>query len=93
MNALIHGVAPIVYFLCAATAFACAWLLLRAYARNRVSLLLWSGLCFCGLTLNNIVLIVDRLVLPDSDLWWLRLTPAVLGVAALVYGLIWETDA
>lgn len=92
MTDLIHGVAPVVYFLCASMAFACAWLLLRAYARNRFRLLLWSGLCFVGLTLNNIALIVDRLVVPDSDLWWLRLAPAALGVTALVYGLVWESD-
>lgn len=89
---MIHNIAPVVYFLCAATAFACAWLLLRAYARNRVRLLFWSGLCFVGLTLNNVALIIDRLVLPEIDLWALRLAPAVLGVAALVFGLIWESD-
>ena len=31
----------------------CAFLLLRAYARVRKRLLLWSGLCFAGLTLAN----------------------------------------
>jgi hypothetical protein len=89
---VIHAIAPIVYFLCAATAAACATLLLNGYARNRVALLFWSGLCFIGLTLNNVALILDRLVFPELDLWWLRLGPAVLGVCALVYGLIVESD-
>jgi hypothetical protein len=89
---MIHAIAPIVYFLCAATAAACAYLLLRAYRRNGVGLLLWSGVCFVGLTVNNVALVLDRLVFHHVDLWLLRLVPALLGVAALVYGLILESD-
>ncbi len=37
----------------------CAFLLLRAYARVRQRLLLWSGLCFVGLTISNAILFVD----------------------------------
>lgn len=38
-----------VYILCGLTSVLCAVLLLRSYARKRVRLLLWSGLCFAGL--------------------------------------------
>ena len=48
----------IVYGLCVITSAMCAWLLLRGYARSRVPLLMWSGLCFVGLTLNNLLLFV-----------------------------------
>ena len=49
----------IVYGLCVVTSALCAVLLLRGYAQSRVPLLLWSVLCFIGLTLNNVLLFVD----------------------------------
>ena len=42
----------------------CAFLLLRAYARVRQRLLLWSGLCFAGLALSNGVLFFDLAIVP-----------------------------
>lgn len=85
-------IARIIYVLCALTASACAYLLLRGYRRSSVRLLLWGGLCFLGLALNNIVLVVDRLILRDVDLTLLRMAPALAGAAALLYGLIWESE-
>ena len=81
-----------VYLLCAATSGACALLLLRAYHRTGTRLLLWSSLCFVGLTLNNALLIVDLIVVPDVDLSTWRLVPAVAGVGLLLYGLVWESE-
>lgn len=72
-------------------ASACAVLLLRAYAGNRVRLLFWSGLCFSGLALNNVLLFIDLRVVPETDLSVWRSIPALFGVAALLYGLVWET--
>ena len=54
--------AETVYALCALTSLACAALLLRGYVRSRVRLLLWSGLCFAFLFLNNVLLFVDKVV-------------------------------
>ena len=85
--------ATVVYLLCALTSLACAVLLLRAYGRTRVRLLFWSGLCFAGLCLNNVLLLVDLRVMPHLDLSIVRMLPALLGVTVLVYGLIWESDA
>jgi drug/metabolite transporter (DMT)-like permease len=82
----------LVYVLCALTSLACAVLLLRGYFRTRVRLLLWSGLCFVGLTLNNALLVVDENT-PVTDLSNLRTLPALAGVALLVYGLIWDSRA
>ena len=59
-----------VYMLCAATSLACAVLLLRGYRRSGARFLLWSSLCFVGLALNNVILFVDKVVLPA------RLRPA-----------------
>ncbi len=80
-----------VYILSAAISLICAILLLRAYTTNRVRLLFWSGLCFIGLTLNNILLLVETQLYPSVDLAVLRALPAFLGLLALLYGLIWET--
>ncbi len=79
-----------VYLLCAATALACCALLLRGYRRSRARLLLWCGLCFLALTAENVILFVDVVVFPDTDLSGLHLSAALLGVALLLYGLIWE---
>ncbi len=84
--------AEAVYLLCAVTSSLCALLLLRAYVRTGTRLLMWSGLCFLGLALNNALLVVDLIIVPDADLSTWRLVPAVLGVALLLYGLIWESE-
>lgn len=83
--------AEAVYVLCALTSLACAWLLLRSFSQTRVRLLLWSGLCFIGLGLQNVVLFVDKVVAPDVDLALFRLIPALAGLLLLLGALIWET--
>lgn len=81
----------IVFVLCALTSLACAVLLLRGYRETRARLLLWSGLCFVGLGINNLLLIVDVHVVPNVDLSIWRSIPAVAGIALLIYGMVWET--
>lgn len=83
--------ATAIYVLCALTSATCAALLLRGYSQSRARLLFWSGLCFVGLALNNVLLIVDVNILPDVDLELWRTVPALAGIALLVYGLVWET--
>lgn len=82
----------VVYTLGALTSFACAILLLRGYARGRKKLLLWSGLCFLGLGLNNALIFLDLVVLPQVDLYLLRLCTTVIAMSLMIYGLIWESD-
>ena len=84
-------VAEIVYLLCAATSTLSAVLLGRGYLRRRSRLLLWSAICFAGLAANNVLLVVDRLLVPHVDLSTWRLVPAVVGLGALVYGLTMES--
>jgi len=85
--------APFVYMLGALTSLLCAVLLLRGYARGRSRLLLWSGLCFTGLTISNALLFVDLVLLPaGTDLYLLRLSTAAAAMLLLVYGLIWESE-
>lgn len=81
----------VVYILCAATSGVCAALLVRGYRQTRARLLFWSALCFVGLAINNLVLIFDVRVVPETDLSTWRLVPALAGIVVLLYGLIWET--
>jgi len=84
-------VASLIYLLCALTAFACAFLILRSYLRSRQRLLLWSGLCFSGLFINNVLLVVDRVLLgPEIDLSIWRLEISLIALLPLLIGLIWE---
>jgi hypothetical protein len=84
--------AKAVFVLCALTSASCALLLLRGYGRSGARLLLWSGLCFVGLALNNALLVVDRIVLPQIDLSLWRQLPATAGILLLIYGLVWDTE-
>ena len=83
--------AEAVYLLCAATSVLCALLLLRAYRANRTRLLFWSGLCFAGLALNNILLWIDLVLMPTPmSLALARNATALLSLAILLYGLVRE---
>jgi hypothetical protein len=78
--------------LAAVTSLACTVLLFRGYLQRRVRLLLWSALCFVGLTINNIVLVFDLVIFVAIDLRPLRLTAALVGMLFLLYAFIWESD-
>jgi hypothetical protein len=80
-----------VYLLCAATALACAVLLARGYRRSRARLLLWLAVFFLFLVAENVVLFVDVVVVPGVDLAAARRAVGLVGVAVLLYGLIWES--
>lgn len=82
--------ATLIYALCALTSLASALLLLRGYRKNRTRLLLWAGLCFLGLALNNILLFVDLGLVPELDLSLWRSLPTAAGLALLTFGLIWD---
>jgi hypothetical protein len=84
--------ASLVYLLCLATSVTCAGLLARAYRRSGTRLLLWSAVCFGMLAINNLLVVLDILVLPDVDLTALRNVSSLLGISALLYAFIWETD-
>jgi hypothetical protein len=80
----------IVYLLCAGAAAACAVLLFRGYRRSRARLLIWSAVCFTALSIENLILFVDLIVVPATDISALRLAAGLVGVVALLYGLVWE---
>lgn len=83
--------ASVVYALCAITSGLCALLLGRAYRASRARLLLWSSLSFIGLALNNLLLFLDLVVLPEVDLLLLRSLVAAASVMVLLLGLVWDS--
>ncbi len=87
-----------VYLLCFATSLLCAILLARGYVRTKAGLLLWSCLCFIFLSLNNLLLVVDLIFFPETDIAFrgvsfavLRSGLALLGLLLLLIGLIRES--
>jgi hypothetical protein len=81
-----------IYLLSTGTCLLCAALLLRAYAQRHVRLLLWSGLCFEGLMLENVKLYVDIVIFPDVDLALWRKLPGVIALSLLLFGLVWDSQ-
>ena len=85
--------APVIYALCALTSFACFVLLWRGWRAGGSRLMFWSALCFAGLTVNNLLLVIDEVVLPTQvDLYAARLVSGLVAVSLLLFGLVWEED-
>jgi hypothetical protein len=83
-------IATTVYVLCAATAMGCAILLSRAYVRSGFKLLFWSAVSFIGLSISNILLVIDLVFVPQIDLVLYRNVCTLVSLIVLVYSLIWE---
>jgi hypothetical protein len=85
--------AALIYSLCALTSITCFVLLWRSWRASGARLLFWSALCFGALSVNNVLLVVDRVVLPTQvDLYLWRLGWAFAAVLLLLFGLVWEED-
>ena len=85
-----QAIAPAVYILGFLVTLACGVLLFRAYSAVGKRLMLWSAICFCGLAISNLLVFVDLVLLPQVDLYPLRLITAAASMLILLYGLIWE---
>ncbi len=82
-----------VYLLCALTSAGCAFALLRMYRRRRTAILLWSSLCFVGLSVNNALLFVDLVVLPtEVDLTLIRAAVGAASMLVLIAGLVLNVE-
>ena len=81
------------YLLAALTSVSCMLRLFRGYASTGARLLLWSALCFVGLSVNNVLLFFDFVIFPTQvDLRPWRLVAALAGVVFLLYAFIWEAE-
>jgi len=80
------------YGLCMFTALLCAWLLLQAYQKTRYRLLFWCSLFFSIAALNNVFLVVDKLILLEIDLTVYRYAVALVGLCILLPGLVLERE-
>ena len=85
-------VPTLIYTMCMLTALTCAWLLLQAYQKTRYRLLFWCSLFFSVSALNNVFLVVDKVVFSDIDLTVYRYAVALLGLSVLLPGLILERE-
>lgn len=83
---------PAIYILGSVVVCLCAVMLIRAYMRARRRLLLWSGLCFVGLTISNLLVFIDLVMIPDINLYPIRLWTAAIATLLLVFGLVWESE-
>lgn len=84
--------AGVIYALCALAALSCAVLLLRGYRKNQASLLLWAGLCFLGLTLNNTLVVIDMVFVPETDMRLIRVVTGLISISTLLVGLIFQKE-
>jgi hypothetical protein len=83
----------VLFLVAVLTSFACMVLLLRAYFGGGPRLLLWSALCFVGLSLNSVLLFFDLVVFPTTvDLRDARLLAALAGLLFLLYAFIFESE-
>ncbi len=82
----------IVFTLCAIASVFVAYLLARAYRQRPSKILFWSAICFGGLALNNVILFVDLVLMPENITYSLLRNWIIVGsVGSLVYGLVWDT--
>ena len=80
------------YSLAILTSFGCTVQLYRGYRRRRYPILMWSALCFAGLTINNVLLFVDLVLFPAMDLRIWRSCTALAALLCMLYALVWDVD-
>lgn len=80
------------YALCAVTSLIAAILFWSQYRATHTRLLFWSFVGFSGLASNNVLVFIDLVLVPTADLALVRTLAGLAGLAALLYGLISETQ-
>lgn len=84
--------AEAVYLLCALASTGCCGLLVRGYLASRAPFLFWCALSFAGWAVNNALLFVDLVALPERDLSLVRSIVALVSIVILLYGLCFATE-
>ena len=84
--------AEIIYGLCALLSLAIAVMLWRQFRRGSTRLIYWAAMCFSGLALSNLLLVLDKLFLSAADLSLLRHAVSLAAIGLLLYGLVYEDE-
>jgi hypothetical protein len=84
--------AELIYGLCTILSLAIAAMLWRQHRRMPTRMIYWTALCFSGLALSNLVLVLDKLVFPEVDLRVLRHSISLLSIGLLLFGLVYEDE-
>lgn len=87
-----NGLKVALYAVAVLSSLSCTILLFRGYARRRIRLLLWSAICFGGLTVSNVALFLDLVIFPTVNLRLARLIPALVAMTFLLYGFVWDAE-
>jgi len=89
---MVGAVSNLVYLLCFLASALCAGLLLRQYRTIASPILLWSCACFTLLAISNLLVVIDKVLLPELDLKLARLLMTLIAVTVLLVGFIWEAE-
>mgnify|MGYP001550314231 CR=1 FL=1 len=81
-----------IYVLCALTSLACAVLLGRAYVASKARILMLSAIAFALFFVNNAFVVLDFIVLPNTNLHVARSAFGFLAAAVLALGLAAEVS-
>ena len=84
--------AVLIYGLCTLLATVIAVMLWRQHRRSPSRMIYWTALCFSGLALSNLLLVLDKLVFPDMDLRLLRHSVSLVSIGLLLFGLVYEEE-
>lgn len=84
--------AELIYGLCTILSASIAVMLWRRHRRMPARMIYWTALCFSGLALSNLLLVVDKLILPEVDLRVLRNSVSLLSIGLLLFGLVYEDE-
>ena len=84
--------AELIYGLCTLLSTAIAVMLWRQHRRSPSRMIYWTALCFSGLALSNLLLVLDKLVFPELDLRLLRHSVSLVSIGLLLFGLVYEDE-
>ena len=84
--------AALIYSLCALTSITCLVLLWRSWRASGARLLFWSAMCFAGLSVNNVLLLLEGYGLIGNEFDLVRLFAAFFAVSFMLYGLVMSEE-
>jgi hypothetical protein len=84
--------AELIYGLCTVLSLVIAVMLWRQHRRAPTRMIYWTALCFSGLALSNLLLVLDKMVFIQVDLQVLRHSASLISIGLLLFGLVYEDE-